>query len=122
MQWHWKMAKIDGSVSGAAIESPDGQAQIADAVQPTTGFTPAAEPHDEKHQPLREDQIQNAVAFLAHPKVLVLFSSQTTIFCPNIVVSPYFLHLSCMTVDDATVAQMCVEEHLLDDAHVNDCC
>ena len=38
------------------------------------GFTPAAEPHDEKHQPLREDQIQNAVAFLAHPKVLVLSS------------------------------------------------
>ena len=57
---------MDGSVSGAAATSPEGQEQIADAVQQTTGFTPAAEPAD---APLREDQIQNAVAFLAHPKV-----------------------------------------------------
>ena len=90
VQCHRKMDKIDGSVSGAAIESPDGQAHIADAVQQTTGFTPAAEPHDEKHQPLREDQIQNAVAFLAHPKVLVLSSSDTIVSCPKPCSEPVF--------------------------------
>ena len=116
------MDKIDGSVSGAAIESPDGQAHIADAVQQTTGFTPATEPHDEKHQPLREDQIQNAVAFLAHPKVLVLGSTQTTISSPNLVASLHLLHFSCMTIDDATVARMCATDHFSDDARVTVCC
>ena len=62
---------MDGSVSGAAATSPEGQEQLADAVQQTTGFTPAAEAAD---APLREDQIQNAVAFLAHPKVVILSS------------------------------------------------
>ena len=62
---------MDGSVSGAAASSSEGQEQIADAVQQTIGFTTAAEPAD---APLREDHIQNAVAFLAHPKVVSLSS------------------------------------------------
>ena len=60
---------MEGSVSGAAAASPEGQEQIADAVQQTTGFSPASEPAEAPHPTLREDQIQNAVAFLAHPKV-----------------------------------------------------
>ena len=62
--------KMDGSVSGAAAASPEGQEQIADAVQQTTGFSPPSEPAEAPHPALREDQIQNAVAFLAHPKVI----------------------------------------------------
>ena len=116
------MDKIDGSVSGAAIESPDGQAQIADAVQQTTGFTPAAEPHNEKHQPLREDHIQNAVAFLAHPKVLILCSMQTVVSCPNLVVSLSPPHILCMTIDDATVAGICATETFVETAHMHACC
>lgn len=60
---------MDGSVSGAAAASPEGQEQIADAVQQATGFSPASDSADAPHPALREDQIQNAVAFLAHPKV-----------------------------------------------------
>lgn len=72
-------------MSGAAAASPAGQEQIADAVQQTTGFSPMTEPADAPHPALREDHIQNAVAFLAHPKVLSELSCPSPDSCPNLI-------------------------------------